>query len=218
MELKQAKRNPGRPNDNQSADLELILRYAIKEFAKCGFGGVSINALSKKVGVADSLFHYHFGSKLELWKSCLSLIGREIEHKFDDLNKISSGLNGIDRLKMFNKQLVYISAQYPEFQQIVVQEVFSNSERSNWLINDLLKPIYRYFEEILVQEQSLCNLKKIPTANLMSFIIGSITTLFSRSYLMHKLYGINVFDEEEVENHAELLNELIFNGLLLTNK
>lgn len=212
--FKVEKRNPGRPFDKQSADLDSIRRYAIKEFAKQGFGGVSVNALAKKVGVADSLLHYHFGSKLELWKSCLELVAYEIREKFANLEKISSDLNGIDRIKLFNKQLVYVSAEFPEFQQIVVHEVFSESERSEWLISELLKPIYMFFESILKEEQRKGSIKCIPSANLTSFIIGSITTLFSRSYQMKKLYGIDAFSQEEVEKHADLMNDLIIAALV----
>ena len=209
------KRAPGRPYDRQSTDLEMIQRSVVKEFAKQGYGGVSLNALAKKVGVADSLLHYHFGSKLELWKSCMELLGSEISEKFQNLKMLSSDLEGIARIKLFNKQLVYISAEYPEFQQIVVQEVFSESERSTWLISNLLKPIYHYFEEVLRDEQSKGTIKNIPPANLTSFIVGSITTLFSRSYQMKKLYDIDAFCEEEIERHADLMNDLIIEGLRL---
>lgn len=214
MESKVIKRNPGRPNDKQSADLESILRLAIKAFARQGFGGVSINALAKKAGVADSLFHYHFGSKLQLWKSCLSLIGKEIDEKFKNLNKLSVELSGIDRIKLFNRQLVYISAEYPEFQQIIVQEVFSDSERSNWLIEELLTPIYANIDEILKEEQEKGTIKKIPAANLTSYIIGAITTFYSRSFLMKKMYGVDAFQESEIQKHADVMNELIFEGLI----
>jgi TetR/AcrR family transcriptional regulator len=213
--IKTDKRNPGRPVDKQSADLDSIRRSAIKEFAKQGFGGVSINALAKKVNVADSLLHYHFGSKLDLWKSCLSLVGGEIAEKFANLKKLSSDLTGSDRIKLFNKQLVYVSAEFPEFQQIVVHEVFSQSERSEWLITELMRPIYQYFEEILQEEQKKGTIKNIPSANLTSFIIGSITTLFSRSYQMKKMYGIDAFSSEEIELHADLMNELILGALLI---
>ncbi|WP_235297156.1 TetR/AcrR family transcriptional regulator [Portibacter marinus] len=209
------KRAPGRPTDRQSADLEMIKRSVIKEFARQGYGGVSLNALGRKVGVADSLLHYHFGSKLDLWKSCLELVGSEITETFANLQRLSSDLNGVERIKLYNKQLVYISAEFPEFQQIVVQEVFSESERSEWLITELLRPIYRFFEEILQEEQDKGTIKCIPSANLTSFIIGSITTLFSRSYQMKKLYGVDAFSADEVERHADIMNDLILEALIV---
>jgi AcrR family transcriptional regulator len=213
LENKVLKRNPGRPSDKRSTDKNKILRYAIKAFATQGYGGVSINALAKKVGVADSLFHYHFGSKFNLWKSCMRLIGEEILQKLRDLKKLSSNLNGIERIKLFNKQLVLISAKNPEFQQIVVHEMFSDSERSRWLVEDLLKPIYAYFEANLKEEQEKGTIKTVPAANLTSFVIGSITTLFSRSFQMKMLYGIDAFDDKEIDKHAEIINDLLFSGL-----
>lgn len=215
MEEKPNKRKPGRPSEKQGVNLDGILRTALKSFAKNGFRGVSLNSLAKEVGVADSNLHYHFGSKEELWKSALNLVGGEIIKELDNLSRLIKDLDGIQQMKLFNKQIVYVSARYPEFQQIVVQEVFSKSERSKWLIENLLGKIYHYMDTVRVEEQKKGRIKEIPSPNMTSFVIGSITTLFSRSYQMETLYNLNPFDEKEVERHADIINDLLFNGMLV---
>ncbi|MDW3647578.1 MAG: TetR/AcrR family transcriptional regulator [Bacteroidia bacterium] len=214
MDEKPNKRKPGRPSEKQGVNLDGILRTALKSFAKNGFRGVSLNSLAKEVGVADSNLHYHFGSKEELWKSALNLIGGEIIKELDNLSRLIKDLDGIQQMKLFNKQIVYVSARYPEFQQIVVQEVFSKSDRSKWLIENLLGKIYHYMDTVRVEEQKKGRIKEIPSPNMTSFVIGSITTLFSRSYQMETLYNLNPFDEKEVERHADIINDLLFNGML----
>lgn len=208
------KRTPGRPTEKLSANTDDILRIALKSFAKEGFGGLTLNSLAKKTDVAASLLHYHFGSKEELWKKALSLVGEEIYKELEDLFKLIGDLDGLQQLQLFNKKIVFISAKYPEFQQIVVQEVFSESKRSEWLIEELLLPIYGFMKNILKEEKERGRIKDIPDANLTSFMIGSITTLFSRSFQMKKMYGIDAFNKEEVERHAAFINDLIFNGLI----
>jgi len=215
MKQKKDKRKPGRPSEKQAVNTKDILRLALKAFAREGYGGVSLNSLAKEVGVADSNLHYHFGSKIELWKSALNLVGNEIVRELDNLSRLIKDLDGIQQMKLFNKQIVYVSARYPEFQQIVVQEVFSKSARSEWLVTHLLGNIYQYMDSIRLEEQKKGRIKKVPPANMTSFVIGSITTLFSRSYQMQKLYGLNPFDKEEVERHAEIMNDLLFNGMLV---
>lgn len=214
MDEKPNKRKPGRPSEKQGVNLDGILRTALKSFAKNGFRGVSLNSLAKEVGVADSNLHYHFGSKEELWKSALNLVGGEIIKELDNLSRLIKDLDGIQQMKLFNKQIVYVSARYPEFQQIVVQEVFSKSDRSKWLIENLLGKIYHYMDTVRVEEQKKGRIKEIPSPNMTSFVIGSITTLFSRSYQMETLYNLNPFDEKEVERHADIINDLLFNGML----
>ena len=215
MKDKKTKRKPGRPSEKQAVNTDSILRLALKAFAREGFGGVSLNSLAKEIGVADSNLHYHFGSKEELWKSALNLVGGEIIHELDNLSKLIKDLDGIQQMKLFNKQIVFVSARYPEFQQIVVQEVFSKSDRSKWLIENLLGSIYHHMDSVRAEEMKKGRIKQIPPANMTSFVIGSITTLFSRSYQMETLYGVDSFDEKEVERHANIINDLLFNGMMV---
>lgn len=215
MTKKNPKRGPGRPTEKQSANLDEILRVAMKCFAKNGYGGVSLSSLAKEAGVADSLLHYHFKSKENIWKRALKLVGGEIYKELKNLVPLIKELDGIQRLKILNRQIVYISARNPEFQQIIVQEVFSKTERSKWLVEELLIPIYSFHESVRREEQEKGTIKNIPPANLVSFMFGAITTFFARTYQMETQFGVDSYDEKEVEQHADLINDLIFNGLLI---
>jgi TetR/AcrR family transcriptional regulator len=214
MEDKKDKRSPGRPSKKQGTNVEELLWVAVKAFAKKGFGGVSLNYLAQEAGVADSLLHYHFDNKKELWKKALSFVGSKIQEELDKTAPLIADLDGLQQMKVLNRQIVYISARYPEFQQIVVQEVFSKSERSKWLIEELLTPIYSHHERLRIQEQAKGTIKDVPPANLVSFMFGAITTFFARSYQMETQFGVDSFDKDEVEQHAQIINDLIFNGLL----
>lgn len=208
-------RKAGRPKDKQSLDTDHILRIALRSFAKQGYGGVTLNQLAQKAGVADSLLHYHFGGKKNLWKKSLDLVGNEIKKELDQLFELIDDVDGLEKLRLFNKKIVHVSARYPEFQQVVVQEVFSDTDRSNWLIEVLLQPIFSHMTTIIDEEKAKGRIKDIPNANLTSFIIGSITTLFSRSFQMNKMYQVDPFSKEQTDLHAEYINDLIFHGLIV---
>ena len=211
---KKVKRKAGRPKKNKDLNTDTILRIALKSFAREGYGGVKIKAIAQETGVADSLLHYYFKSKEELWKQAMQLIGTEIQGELDTLFNLIDDLDGLEKLRLFNKKIVHVSAKYPEFQQVVVQEVFSDNPRSEWLIDELLIPIFGIMGNIIKTEQNKGRIKDIPQANLTSFIIGSITTLFSRSFQMKKMHGINPLDKEQVDLHVTFINDLIFNGLV----
>ncbi|MEM8908725.1 MAG: TetR/AcrR family transcriptional regulator [Bacteroidota bacterium] len=208
------KRLPGRPAEKQGTNLDEILSTVTRCFAKNGYGGVSISLLAKEAGIADSLLHYHFGNKEAIWKKAVAHTGNKIIAEMEQLIPLIKHLDGIEQLKILNKKLLYYSASYPEFQQIVIQEVFSKSARSKWLIDNALDSVFTYYDEIIVQEQQNGQLKNIPLPNVYSFIIGALVTLYSRSYLIEERYGINPFDPEQQEIHANAMNDLIFNGLL----
>jgi len=214
----ESKRQVGRPKEKESLDTQSILRTALKSFAEKGFGGVTLKSLAEKTGIADSLLHYHFGNKEELWKKAMKLAGAEIQTELKDLFQVIDDLDGMEQVRLFNKKIVFTSAKYPEFQQVVVQEVFSESPRSQWLIENLLEPLFSHPVKILEEEKKKGTIKNIPNANLMSFIIGSITTIFSRSFMMKKMFGIDAFDKNEIAIQANVINDLIFNGMINNDK
>ncbi|MGB1243428.1 MAG: TetR/AcrR family transcriptional regulator [Chitinophagales bacterium] len=207
------KRTRGRPKEKQSIDHDALLTTVTKCFARNGYGGVTISQLAKEAGVADSLLNYHYGNKEGIWKRGLRHTGGKILKELNQLAPLVKNLPGMEQLKIFNRKIVYISASYPEFQQIVVQEMFAHSDRSKWLIEELLVPIYAHHERIRKAEQTKGTIKDIPAANMVSFIFGAITTLFARSYQMQAQFGIDAFDKAEIDKHADIINDLIFNGL-----
>ena len=211
---KKEKRKAGRPKKDKELKTNNILRIALKSFAQKGYGGVTINQIAKATGVSDSLLHHHFGGKKELWQKSMQLIGAEIHGELADLFNLIDDLDGLEKLRLYNKKIVQVSAKYPEFQQVVVQEVFSDNPRSAWLIDELLQPIFAPMQSIIAVETAKGRIKDIPAANLTSFIIGSITTLFTRSFQMKKMHGIDSLDPEQIDLHVTLINDLIFNGLL----
>lgn len=211
---KKEQRKAGRPKKNKDLNTNNILRIALKNFAKKGYGGVTISKIAKETGVADSLLHYHFKSKDGLWKKSMQLIGKEIHSELNDLFRLIDDLDGLEKLRLYNKKIVHVSAKYPEFQQVVVQEVFSDNPRSAWLIDELLQPIFAPMQEIIQRAVADGRIKDIPAANLTSFIIGSITTLFTRSFQMKKMHGIDSLDKTQIDLHVTLINDLIFNGLV----
>ena len=216
--MKKTIRPVGRPSDKKNIDKEALLRLALKNFAQTGFGGTTLKRIADQSGIAVSLLNHHFGTKEDIWKKAMSLVGNEIQQELADMFTLLEGMDGLQKLRLFNRKIVINSAKNPEFQQVIVQEMFSKSARSTWLTNELLQPIYKGMEETIAEEKAKGRIRDIPQANITSFIIGSITMFFSRSYQMEQAYGIDVFSQEAVEAHADAINELIFNGLLTDGK
>jgi AcrR family transcriptional regulator len=210
----QQKRKVGRPTEKAGIDTEQVLAECLKQFAQLGYGGVTIKLLAKQTGVADSLLYYHFGPKEKIWQKATLRAGKTISDSLTDVFTVLDGTSGLERITIYIKKIVLFSSEHPEFQQVVVQEMFSQSSRSDFLIDEVLKPIFSYLEEAIKEEQRKGTVKAIPPANLFSFIIGSITTFFARSYQMQKLYGVNSFDQDQIKQHIQLISDLILGGLL----
>ena len=212
--MAQRKRKVGRPTEKAGIDTVEVLEECLRQFAQFGFGGVSIKLLAQQTGVADSLLYYHFGTKEQIWQKATLQAGLSISNSLKDIFTVLEGTSGLERIKIYIKKIVLYSSVHPEFQQVVVQEMFSQSTRSDFLIDEVLKPIFSYLEAAIREEQEKGTVKDIPPANLFSFIIGSITTFFARSYQMKKLYGVDSFDQDQIDQHAILISDLILAGLL----
>jgi len=216
--MAQQKRKVGRPTEKAGIDTVEVLEECLKQFAQFGFGGVSIKLLAQQTGVADSLLYYHFGTKEQIWQKATLQAAKTISNSLRDIFTVLEGTSGLERVKIYIKKIVLYSSVHPEFQQVVVQEMFSQSTRSDFLIDEVLKPIFSYLEAAIREEKRKGTVKDIPPANLFSFIIGSIVTLFSRSYQMKRLYDIDTFDQDQIDQHTTLITDLIFDGLLISKK
>ena len=70
----------GRPLAKDRIRRDELLELAYQEFSEFGFKNVSIRKLAAKIGVSDSLFVHHFGSKQKLWYEVVdTLIEREFK-------------------------------------------------------------------------------------------------------------------------------------------
>ena len=59
------------PEDTEKNPLGKLLRAAEVEFAEKGFDGAGMKALAVRAGVSQSLLHYHFGSKDQLYAAVI---------------------------------------------------------------------------------------------------------------------------------------------------
>ncbi|MEL6654430.1 MAG: hypothetical protein AAFQ87_26885, partial [Bacteroidota bacterium] len=79
------------------------------------------------------------------------------------------------------------------------------------MFDNILKPLYE-FTEVFIKAAKADNdpIGKIPTANLSAILMGSANTIFMHAYQMQQVYGVDPFQPEEIERHADIINALVF--------
>ena len=135
------KRKRGRPNEKSGIDLNKILNIALKEFSKFGFEGTSINKVSLLCEVNDSLLHYHFGNKEDLWKKAVSRAFDAYMKESVATFKLLKHLSLKDTAKTLARQFIYYNSKFPELYLVIIHEMTHESPRSDWLIENVLKPL-----------------------------------------------------------------------------
>lgn len=208
-------RQRGRPAESDGADKNALLEIAIMSFAEFGYNGCNIKKLAAAAGVSPSLFYYHFENKEGIWQSALELLVAELSLLLKSTKKLLADADPLSTLKTMNRQFIYFSAKRPEFHQIISYEMGFPSERSEWLINTILKPLHQSSIPLYKELMSLGLIKEMSVANIMSISIGAANIFFTQAYQMQNIYGVDVSDPLVIEHHADIVNEIIFNGISL---
>lgn len=206
------KRSRGRPSAQQKMDFDRILEVATKLFAQNGFEGTKMNAIAMQAGYNKSLMNYHFkGGKEELWKKAVSRLALKLHQRFQEIEGYFKDLEGLPLMKAFNRQFIYFSAENPEFYKIVFYEMGAPSQRSKWLLEEILQPIHQQFEERFYYTPKGKKLfVGITPAHYFSLVIGAANVFFIHAYQIENQYGINPFDKAEIERYADFVNETIY--------
>jgi AcrR family transcriptional regulator len=211
------KRKRGRPSVTSKINREELLKSALKAFAHHGFEGTNVKQLGREAGIAPSLFYYHFKDKLGLWKEALKLEAKQLERAMELESFDDSSVNQLYILKHWIRAFIHFSANHPEFHQVIAFEMAHQSKRADWLLEHILRPLQADIEKRINILQTAGLIKKIPMANFTSITVGAANVFFTQGYQMQKLYGVDVFEEEEVNRHAEAVIELFLNGILVKN-
>ncbi|MCH1518711.1 MAG: TetR/AcrR family transcriptional regulator [Flavobacteriaceae bacterium] len=205
------KRKRGRPSLSQTLDLNDILIAALDVFAEKGYEGAQLKDVAQKVGVTNPLISYRFENKEDLWKKAVSFLGEKLVDRFEHIKSYYVDLTGTMALRAYTRQYIYFLAENPALYKIIFQEMGHDTWRSTYLIEQLFTPVI-WFGEKSIEEplDSLKEFKTIPRANFISVIIGASSSFFMLAQLMKSQYGTEVFSKEQIEQHAEVVNNIIF--------
>ena len=203
-------RKRGRPSANK--DLSIVLEAAAKIFAKKGFDGAQIKEIAEEANFSASLLHYHFSDKEDLWKKTVSKLGQELLNKLVEVESYFRDLEGVPLLKAYNRQFIYFSAQHPEFFKIAFHEIGNESHRAEWILDDILAPVNKQFLENIKKDSSQDSnfFSNFTPAHSFSLLVGAANMFFALSFQMKRQYGIDVFDEKEIDHYVDFVNGTIF--------
>jgi len=207
----------GRPKLSRQVDITALLDIALKEFANNGFVGTQQKIIAKKAGVANSLINYHFKNKEDLWKRAVMQLLGNYNSRFEEINAALNNIESFNATEKLNflkssvRQYIYFCAENPEFDKIFFHEIYAESERADWLMKHVSAPLDKILKQNLtILESTDFILNGLPHANLSAIFVGMCNTFFIQAYQIKKLHGVDPYDPEEVEKHADIIINLLF--------
>lgn len=204
------KRKRGRPVASEKLDTTVLLEAALDVFSDHGYEGAQLKEVAEKVGVTTPLISYHFENKEDLWKQSIIHLSAKIMRRYEEVRKEHDHLNGIALLKAFSKQYLYLMAEFPSMYKILLQEMGRKSWRYDFVSQNLLMPVVWFSHKPITESKDLAEFKAIPAANFVSIMFGATSSFFVLAQTLETEYGISPFSKENIEMHANIMNNLIF--------
>ncbi len=211
---KTSRRKPGRPTADTEINIEHLCEVAVNVFAEKGYSGTTTTEITRKAGVARSLIHYYFGNKEELWKASIKRLASEFKSEFEASKKIHKDLNGVEMIKVVVRQLVHFYAKYPAFPKIIAQEMSEHTERSEWILQTLIYPLFNMTGELFKKQRKIGVIKRLDKHFQTSLILGMASGLFSSPNLIKTLYDVDPFNDEVIDRYADAVVEIFCYGIV----
>lgn len=209
-------RRRGRPVKSDIDAALVIRRAALKAFGRSGFQGTSIVEIAQLAGVAKPLVHYHYASKDLLWEAAVNGAVADLMVELANFQKRMSAVPIQDVLKQFARQLVVFASRHPELVHIVVDETAKGGSRAQWIQEHFLLPSYGVAKNLLNGIALMQNPKAtaLPIEHIVPITLGVMNFAFMEAEVIRKAYGVDVYADDYIERHGDLLFQIL-NGFLV---
>lgn len=208
------RRKRGRPSASVGTDSDRILDVALDHFAHYGYDSVSLQQISDEIGIATSLLNYHHGSKEGLWRKAIKKAYMELTKDADQSSILFKDLDPVSYGKAMTRWFIHYAAEHPSLYQIMLYEMATRTDRGKWLMENVGIPLSKRLEFSLNQQVKQGITLPIPPANWISIILGACTNFFMMKDQMKKQFDIDVFDKQQVEQHADLVIDILYSGII----
>lgn len=203
-------RAPGRPSANaDTLSREDLLEHAFEEFSQKGFNNVSLRALAKKLGVSDSLFNHHFGSKQKLWNEVVdSIIGHEFSLLIAELRLDNAMDNPLSMLRNYIVVMLEVAKRKPAMFKLIFSGLNDEEERAHYVRDQYIKPYLKIIDKALTHCIERGEIRDVSNVTLHTLILGSVDMLIRPEFVMQ-----SIVDTKQQGIEVQSLVDVIMHGL-----
>ncbi len=189
-----------------------LLDAAISAFSESGYKGTSTRDIAERAGVHHPLITYHFKNKDQLWRAATDRIFREFNISLLKAMAEVPDLDPRARAEAFVRTYVRYSRSQPALHKIILQESSHRSDRLDWLVEHHLRPLYTEVDKALVELQELGIIPSGSTALLFNMIRVSAGGLLALKQELKGTSGIDLDDDDEIDELANMIIRVFFPG------
>jgi TetR/AcrR family transcriptional regulator len=214
--LSTARRGARSAGDEGSPE-DRLLDAAIALFAERGYDAVSTGAVARKAQLTQSMVHYYFGSKANLWQAAVKHLMRRRGGVFQ-IHSTQLDLRDVDaatRLKVLIRRFVQANAADPDLTRILVHEAIARTPRLSWLATRYMRQGYELFNETIQEGIDAGILRPVDPRDVTNAIVGAAALTINLGALLAEVYDEPTQESIDAERLADTLINLLFEGLQL---
>lgn len=187
-----------------------IMHAAFECFSVLGYDNASTRAIAERAGASHTKVLYHFGSKEQLWIATMDkAIGDYVSKIESDLGDVSQR-SASESLRVFIRDFVLFSAEFPGVHRILSMESTQGSNRLDWLIERYLRNHFNTVRDLIRLGQIEGTVREGDPARLYYHIISAGAAPFTLSWEYKALTGRDVFSEAEIYQTIGFIYSVIF--------
>lgn len=179
-----------------------ILRASRRAFARFGYDGANIRDIAEEVGVTHTLIRYHFGNKLDLWKTVVDDMFNRLSSEMSNKRIGAPDLSTRDGMRMWLRQYVRYCASHPEHVRIMIHESMWQTERLDYMVAHIQESHARLIPGV----RKLMDDDVVPKVWLVSYfyILSTVCQMpFVLSVPIKRLYQVDMDSDEAIEAHTD---------------
>jgi AcrR family transcriptional regulator len=187
---------------------DVILKAALKAFARDGFDGASLPKIAEAADVGHPLIHYHFGSKDELWRAAVHFAFDGILQQMATTTA-QRDRDPLEHLRTLIRLVALQSARRPEHFRLIIMESRANTERFSWFYENYIKSTQSILISAIERAKREGQIKAIPTPHLQMIIMGATVLFFGLNFELDQHAEM----ERLADAHAKYVIEALFQGI-----
>lgn len=164
-----------------------ILNYAQDRFFREGFYKISMDELSKELGISKSTLYKSFPSKMDLLQETIMLLISTVKSKI--LGSINSDMNAVEKFVMV---IQVLTATITRFTDKFMNDLEHHAPHI-WLIVDETrkKMLYEHISKIIAQGQKEKLIKDYPPEIIITLITGALRGIVNPQFLISTSFSYN---------------------------
>lgn len=182
-------------------------------FAQRGYDSVSTGDIAKAAQFTQSMVHYHFGSKEQIWREAVTRLMRQRGPIFAPMRLMHSDLDPLAKLEMLIRNLAAANAAEPDYARIIMQESIANSDRLEWLIEEFIRPGFQVFDEAIAEAQQKGLIRDLPVHDVTNIVTSAVSLTYSLGPIVQRLYNVDLGSEDYLRSLSSSIVEILFVGL-----